>query len=233
MTKQDPNRAMTEAIARLLGPMLPEFVFVGGCATGLLMTDPASAPARVTRDVDLIVEVASYWEYSELGERLRLIGLQEDTSEGAPLCRWKLGDIVLDLMPTSGSILGFTNRWYPLAVREPAALELAPGVEIRIVRGPLFLATKMEAFHGRGRKDFAGSSDLEDVIALLDGRAELGGEVAEAPPSIREYLTAEFAELLRSEEFLSALHGHFLPDAVSQKRVEMVVQRMNAITARA
>jgi hypothetical protein len=39
----------------LLGPLLDELVFVGGCATGLLITDPASGGIRPTIDVDTIV----------------------------------------------------------------------------------------------------------------------------------------------------------------------------------
>ena len=81
------SRDGSEAVARRLGPLLPRFVFVGGCATGLLITDPASAPVRVTKDVDVIAELASYGEYSTLGERLRGLGFREDDSEGAPVCR--------------------------------------------------------------------------------------------------------------------------------------------------
>ena len=43
-----------------LGPLLPEIVFVGGCATNLLVTDPEAAPIRETYDVDVIAEIASY-----------------------------------------------------------------------------------------------------------------------------------------------------------------------------
>ena len=52
----DPNLAMLERIAEALGPLRHRMVFLGGCATGLLITDPAAAPIRATRDVDVIVE---------------------------------------------------------------------------------------------------------------------------------------------------------------------------------
>ena len=41
------------------GPVADEMVFLGGCATGLLITDPAAPSVRVTMDVDVITEVAS------------------------------------------------------------------------------------------------------------------------------------------------------------------------------
>lgn len=107
---RDPNRQQLEAAARVLRPLLDELVFLGGCTTGLLLSDPASAGLRPTKDVDTITEVASYAEYATLSERLRALGLSEDTSEGAPLCRWRHGQLIIDVMPTSEAVLGFSNR---------------------------------------------------------------------------------------------------------------------------
>ena len=53
----DPNRALFESVVRLLGPVLNELVFVGGCTTGLLLTDSAAGGIRPTTDVDAIVDV--------------------------------------------------------------------------------------------------------------------------------------------------------------------------------
>ena len=44
-------------------------------------------------DVDMITEVASYAEYASLSERLRGLGLSEDSSEGAPTCRWRYREL--------------------------------------------------------------------------------------------------------------------------------------------
>ena len=55
----DPNLHLLEAAARLLQPLLDELVFVGGCATGLLITDPGAVGIRPTKDVDVITEVGS------------------------------------------------------------------------------------------------------------------------------------------------------------------------------
>lgn len=71
-------------MARKLGPLLSECAFVGGCTTALLVTDPAAAEPRITYDVDVFVEVASYPEYARLSKRLRALGFSEDSSEGAP-----------------------------------------------------------------------------------------------------------------------------------------------------
>ncbi len=85
----NPNLDLLELVASRLRPVLSEIVFVGGCATGLLIDDPGAAPVRGTYDVDVIAEIASYAEYIVFSDRLRALGFREDRSEGAPVCRWK------------------------------------------------------------------------------------------------------------------------------------------------
>ena len=121
--QQNPNLARLAAAAARLQPLLGQIAFVGGCVTGLLLTDPAAAPIRPTLDVDAIVAVGSYAEFTFLENRLRELGFHQSQAEGAPICRWTSGDLILDLMPTDSSILGFSNRWYQPALKN--AVELA------------------------------------------------------------------------------------------------------------
>ena len=41
-----PNLELLEIACAKLDPLLPELVFVGGCATGLLVTDKGAAPCK-------------------------------------------------------------------------------------------------------------------------------------------------------------------------------------------
>ena len=76
------------------------------------------------------------------------------------------------------------------------------------------------------------SRDLDDVVALVDGRVELIDEVRAAPPSVREYVSAELLALLREQAFLQAIPGFLRPDAASQARAETVVlPRLRGIAA--
>lgn len=95
----NPNLELLTAMAKRLRPLLEELVFVGGCSTGLLVSDTASAPIRPTTDVDVMVEIVSRGAYYALAERLREIGFQEDTSDNAPICRWIIDSMVLDVLP--------------------------------------------------------------------------------------------------------------------------------------
>jgi hypothetical protein len=108
----NPNLQLLTDAAKLLEPILGELVFVGGCATALLISDTAAADVRPTFDVDAIAEIKSYAGYTEFSEKLRKLGFQEDKREGAPLCRWRQRTTTLDVMPLDAKILGFSNSWY-------------------------------------------------------------------------------------------------------------------------
>jgi predicted nucleotidyltransferase len=213
---QNPNLTQLIAAAAKLEPLLDEIAFVGGCIVGLLVTDPATAPVRATLDVDVIVEAASYVEFTALEQQLRRLGFRESRMEGAPVCRWVNGDLLLDFMPTDPFILGFSNRWYGPALVHAQKSSIGD-YEIRVITAPYFLATKLEAFHGRGKNDFS-SHDLEDIITVVDGRPELVNEVHLAPSDLQKHLKDQFADLVSNRDFLEALPGHLLPDAASQQR---------------
>ncbi len=228
LPQANPNLALLVAAAEKLKPLLGEIAFVGGCVTGLLLTDPAASPVRSTLDVDAIVAASSYADFTVLEGRLRELGFHQPHSEGTPICRWVSGDLILDLMPTDISVLGFTNRWYRPAL-ENSLIRAIGQLEVRVITAPYFLGTKLEAFHGRGKNDFRMSHDLEDIVTVIDGRAELVDEVRDSPVDLRKYLSDAFRELLSNRNFVEALPGHLLPDLASQQRVSLVVERMKKL----
>jgi hypothetical protein len=224
----DPNRALFESVVRLLAPVVDELVFVGGCMTGILITDPAAEGIRPTRDVDAIVDVTSYAGYTILADRLRNLGLAEDRSEGAPTCRWRHVDVIVDVMPTDERILGFSNRWYSTAIETAHSLQVA-GLAVRIITPPLFIATKLEAFHGRGGDDVFISHDLEDIVAVVDGRPAIVDDVIAAPAPVQAFIASEMRSLLDSPDFLDALPGFLRPDSASQARRRILEERLRAV----
>ena len=229
MIASDPNVAKVELIAKALGPLRERLVLVGGCAAGLLFTDPAAAPARVTFDVDLLAEVVALSGYHQLEKEFSRLGFKRDMSADAPICRWRLGELEVDLMPTESSILGFSNRWYPLAVETAQSLTLPSGITIRLISAPAFMATKFVAFADRGNSDFLASHDLEDVINLIDGRPELIDEVAQSPTELRSYLAAQCGTLLDTQAFHDGLQGLIVPDALHGAQVAKVTQRLTQL----
>ena len=179
-------------VARALGRLNGEVVYVGGIAAGLLVTDAGAPTVRATNDVDLVIEVPSTTDYqTKLRKQLLRRGFREDSSEGAPLCRWLLGSIVVDVMPVRPGVLGLSNEWYEHARATARTLTLPPDadgvVSVRVVSAPAFVATKLVAWKGRGNGDLL-HSDVEDVIAVVDGRPELLEEVEAEKLELRRFL---------------------------------------------
>lgn len=225
----DPNQKILLPIAQALGDLCDSLIFVGGCATGLLVTAQRAQTIRPTMDVDVVAHVVTIADYHAIERAIEARGFRHDLSDDAPICRWVMDGMVLDLMPSEPGILGFHNRWYPLVVETAPPIGLSNGQVIRLVTAPLFLATKLEAFHGRGRNDFLASHDLEDLITVIDGRPELVDEIRAVDEQLRSYIAGEMNSLLGTSDFLDALPGQLPGDAASQARLPGLIRRMRAI----
>ena len=143
LRQKNPNLEILEKTVHRLGSLADEMVFLGACATGLLLTDPAAPPIRGTLDVDVIVELTSLAEYHRLTEKIRTKGFVEDLSPDAPICRWKNKEVILDVMPTNPKILGFGNLWFSPAFTRAEnikyVLEIYYPVEEKLVDKALWL----------------------------------------------------------------------------------------------
>lgn len=132
-------------------------------------------------------------------------------------------------MPTLEEVLGFSNPWYPLAITSAQTMVLPSGAAIQVITAPVFLATKLEAFAGRGGGDYLFSHDLGDVIAVIDGRDELASEIQGAAPELRAYLAEQFRRLLATRAFRDSLPGHLPGDAASQARLPDLEAKLNQL----
>lgn len=226
---QQHNRAILTKAARLLLPLQEEFVFLGGLALALLISDPAAPDVRPTEDVDVIVEAASYLKYSQLEERLRAHRFQQPREEQSVICRWVKDGVILDIMPVDQTILNFGNPWYIYALQSAQTVSLAADIAIRLVSAPCFLATKIEAFHSGKRGDFLTSRDLDDIISVLDGRPEIVAETQSADPAVREFVAKAFQDYLGNEEFLEALEAWLYSEAALRTRRPFILSRMSQI----
>lgn len=223
------STALLEFAAATLGPVVDEVAFVGGASLGVWMTDPGAPDLRITLDVDVIVVVDTRPAYYELGERLRRQGFNEDATSPV-ICRWRHGNgLILDVMPTEASILGFTNRWYADAIATAVRLALPSGTRIRAVRPDYLVATEIEAYLGRGDDDLLSSIDFEDLVRLIDGREELCAEIAMAPEDVRAFIATSLQAMSRRPLFPTAVAGALLPDMASQQRLPLVLRRISEI----
>lgn len=231
MKLKNPNIENLLSIVNDLEELVDEMVFLGGCAAGLLITDPAAPNLRITIDVDVIVQVVSKGEYYQLAEKLRNKGFIEDTQADAPICRWKSKQgVLLDVMPIESKVLGFGNPWYAPAMHNATSFTLEKNKTIKLVNPPYFIITKLEAFTSRGKNDYLMSHDIEDIVAVFDGRPSIVNEVENSDKALKNALANTLKEHLNNDRFIEAIHGHLMDDEVSQQRAQKVIEAMQAIS---
>ena len=228
MSLYNAHKQMILMVAQALGDqLLPQVAFVGGCTTGLLITDDMTKESvRYTDDVDLIISVIGYtgWhKFSEqLVERGFRISMEDDVN-----CRFRLGELQVDFMPDDANALGFTNRWYKDALKTAEIYAISDKINIRLVTPIYFLATKFEAFKGRGKNDLLSSRDIEDILNVIDGRAELQQELIDAEDDVKNYLVNEFKNLLLSSDIQYLIQSTAGND---KGRTQLIFERIKKMT---
>lgn len=226
------NLRMLEFVATKLGDIRNDLVFLGGCTTGLFISDSLVPDVRYTLDVDCIVDVISRNQYYQLEKKLTKQGFKKSITEDV-ICRWFYDDVILDVMPTDETILGFGNRWYKQAIASSNLYPLAENLEIRVVTAPYFLATKFEAFKTRGKMDFYASHDFEDIVSVLDGRIEIVDEIKNSDSTLQEYLINSLREIMTAPSFKGAMPGHFAQyGSIAKDWIELLEQKLTSIQSK-
>ena len=228
MKRHNTHTENISLVSRRLAKLKTEVVFAGDSIVGLFLTDSAAPDVRPTDDVDVIVGITKYADYASLQEELRKLGFHHDID--GPNCRFTIDGLKVDVMPSDGKVLGFTNNWYDFAVASATDHILQDGTSIRLISAPAFIATKLEAFSDRGKGDFALSHDLEDIVAVVNGRPELLDEVRTSDTNVRQYIRNCFSKIIINRKFTEAIGMHLLPDEGSQGRATVIIERMRAIS---
>lgn len=224
------NLAALQTVARVLGPLRERVVFVGGSTAGLYSTFAKATESRPTNDVDCIIEVVPRMAYYALEEELRALGFRHDHTT-AVICRWRVAGLVVDMMPLNeDNVLGFSNPWYPEGFAHALPFALPDGTTIQIMPAVYFVATKLVALRSRGLSDIRLSSDLEDIVYVVDNRPELTAEVAASSAGVRAYLASEITQLLQHPELREAIDCH-LPYGSGEDRKYIIERRLHAIVA--
>jgi predicted nucleotidyltransferase len=179
---------MLGVVAKVLEKLPQQVVFTGGATIPLYLDAYAASEMRPTDDVDCVVEILSQADYYRLAKKLRELGLSEDSSKGAPMCRWICNGVKLDMMPVDPVILGFGNRWYERGVATAIGHILPNGCEIQIFSVPYLLGAKIEAFKNRGKNQYYFSKDFEDIIMVLNGCPNLLTAIQHAEKQVKNFV---------------------------------------------
>lgn len=190
------NIVRIKAVANRLAELKEKVVFVGGATISLYPDRPILEP-RPTYDVDVIIEILNYIDRAKLEKKLRAIGFAHDIESGFT-CRYIIQGIIVDIMPTNDSSIGFTNKWYSEGFKEAVEYKIDERNVIQILAAPYFIATKLEAFKGRGGCDGRTSQDFEDIIYVLENREIIWEEIINSKQTVKDYLQTEFRTLLNN-----------------------------------
>jgi hypothetical protein len=226
--REDPNREYLLIVADAIGDLCNEIVFVGGSVAGLLLTDAVADGVRATKDVDAVVEATTLSQYHQAEKKLAVSGFKRDIGSEV-ICRWRHAGtgVLFDLMPTDPAVLGFSNSWYPEALNTAMRMRLSDRIEIRVISGPVFVATKLEAFMSRGGGDILSSHDLEDILNVVDGRPSIVEELSAASEALQKFVRQTFGALLARPGLENYLPGLLL----DENRTAVVLSRLKMMAA--
>lgn len=225
MENRTINLAVVAEVAQALHHLKQRIVFVGGAVVSLYTDDPAADEVRPTADVDLTIILAGFGEWMRLQEELASLSIYPDP-HGPSICRYKLKDIPIDIIPAENSIIGPSNRWYKSGFENLQTVSVH-GETIQILPAPCFLATKFEAFNDRG-KDYRTSHDMEDIIYVLDNRTTIVDEFAQAPAEVRHFLHDELRSIFQKGLMDEVLAAHIHP-LMLEERLPLVQEKIKTI----
>ena len=215
-------------VSARIRPLGIDYAFLGGCIVPLLLDDPDVVPIRPTNDVDVVIMLIGQRQMASIESRLRGEGFEHAAHPGAPMCRWELEGITVDVMPDrDAEFMGLSARWFSEALQS-ASLHGIPGGEVPVISAPTFIATKLVAFSDRGEGDFS-HRDMEDIISIVDGRSSLKNELASSSSELRAYVSTELKRYLANPIFVDRLPGHLPGDPASQGRLSLLLDRLKAI----
>lgn len=200
------NITRIKAVHNNLEDLKDKVVYVGG-ATISFYTDRQTPEVRPTDDIDVIIEILNYSERSKIEEKLRALGFQHDM-ESKIVCRYIIGGISIDIMPTDDDSIGFKNYWYPEGYKNSVEYKIDESHTVKILSPPYFIATKLEAHKGRGKGDGRTSHDFEDIIYVLENRSTIWDELNNTTTEMKMYLVNEFRTLLENPGYFEWIDCH-------------------------
>lgn len=102
---------------------------------------------------------------------------------------------------------------------------LTETLTIKLVEPVYFVATKLEAYLGRGNGDALYSHDIEDLINIFDGREEIVAEVNAADGELKDFIRVQLQALLDDANFEYAVQS---ATGNSRERESLIFERIEA-----
>ncbi len=114
------------------------------------------------------------------------------------------------LCPQKGASLECEPVWFKEGMENTILVSLPKGTQIRIFPLPYFIAIKFEAFFDRGKNDFYGSHDFEDIVTVLAYRNSYDDLFITPEPLLKAF--AEYARrIISNKSLMEYIQAHIDP----------------------
>lgn len=219
------NMSVVKKVATALGELNNEVAYVGGATVSIYADDPIAEDVRPTKDVDIMLRIATFAELAALQDKLASKDIFPDP-EANINCRFKYDDVLIDVMSTKEVGWAPSDPWFEPGFKSLMKYKLDDEVTIRVFTAPYFLATKFSAFHDRGN-DPRTSTDFEDIVYVLDSRLNIVDEIRSAPNDVGNYLRDQLKVFLNGD-MNESISCHLSPFQ-SQERLGLLRQKVNSL----
>jgi hypothetical protein len=217
------NRKATATVAKALDNLIEQVVFVGGAVVSLYIDDPAADDVRPTEDIDLTFNILTESDLEKLRQDLHEKGFTQ-SHEDEVICRFRLGDIKVDVMSTKAVGWAPANTWFNQGFEKAMKYDLV-GFNIRLLPFAYFLASKFEAFRSRGGTDPRASHDFEDIVYLLNHTSNFPFLILNAGEDVRDYLVGEFGAVIENAKLQEAVKANLYFEEL-EERFEMILTKI-------
>ena len=194
-------------VAVRLDYLLKDVVFVGGSVVALYADDPAADEVRPTDDIDIVVGISTRGAFSAFEEKIRQLGFKNVT-DSTFIGRYKINEIIVDVMPIDEAVLGFSNKWYREGIDQSFLYEIDDEISIRLMPFHYFIASKIEAHNSRNKGDLRQSRDFEDIVYSFDNRLDPLKDMQKASGKVRDFLKEKMNDLFEDFNFHEGVYSH-------------------------
>ncbi len=197
------NRMAVKKVAHALGDINKQVVFVGGAVVSMYIDDPSAEDVRPTKDVDISLEIKSLGELEKLRIKLLKRGFKQNSRDNV-ICRFRLDEILVDVMGTKPIGWAPANKWFEEGFSLKQSVDI-DSIPVYILPLPFYLASKFAAFYDRSGNDPRTSHDFEDIVYLLNYTFNIEEIIKSSPLVLREYFKNVFLDILKSEKLQEAI----------------------------
>lgn len=221
------NREIIKKVSHALGDLNNKVIYVGGATVSLYINDPAAEDVRPTIDIDISVSVATFYELEAIRDELISKGFSQ-SSDLDVICRFKLDDILVDVMNTSAIAWAPANPWFEKGFKNLEKIQM-DNLTIQIMPLSYFLASKFTAYDDRGGADPRFSHDIEDISYILDNRNDWHEILnQEEDEEVKTFLIERLILIKTNSKFQEAILGNLFYES-SEERFKSIMDKIDLV----